>query len=64
MKRARGPIAIARAAATRRRAMKRWLRACGIKYSSRAMYDENALRKLVRNHSANCVCAVRGGAKS
>ena len=43
-----GPIARERRAAIRRRAMKRWLRNNGVSYSKREMYNESALRKLVR----------------
>ena len=38
--------------AIRRRAMKRWLRAQGVSVPEWAIYNENALRKLVRNHYA------------
>lgn len=38
--------------AKRRRALKRWLRAHGVKYSDSQMYDESALRKLVRDKHA------------
>lgn len=44
-----GPIALARKHAIRRRAMKRLLRAHGVPISSNVMYDETALRKLVRD---------------
>lgn len=37
--------------AVRRRALKRWLRAHGVSYRERDMYNETALRKLVRDHS-------------
>jgi len=44
-----GPIALARKQAIRRRAMKRLLRAHGVPISDYAMYNESALRKLVRD---------------
>lgn len=47
-----GVITINRILAIRRRAMKRWLRGRGISIPSKAMYSESALRKLVRDHSA------------
>lgn len=37
-------------AAKRRRAMKRWLRAHGVSYRNRDMYNERALLKLVREN--------------
>lgn len=43
-----GPISRARQAAIRRRAMKRLLRARGVKIAPYALYNESALRKLVR----------------
>lgn len=46
-----GRIGIERAAAVRRRTLKRWLRAHGVSYRVRDMYRESALRKLVRKHS-------------
>ena len=44
-----GPIALQRALAKRRRAMKRALRAAGIQVPAYALYREAALRKLVRD---------------
>lgn len=43
-----GLIAAERKAAIRRRAMKRWLRARDIQYSTHEMYNETALRKKIR----------------
>lgn len=48
-----GPIALARKQAIRRRAMKRLLRAHGVPISDYAMYNESALRKLVRDRIIN-----------
>jgi hypothetical protein len=48
-----GPITLARKQAIRRRAMKRLLRAHGVPISSSAMYNETALRKLVRDRIIN-----------
>jgi len=47
-----GPIAAAREAAIRRRAMKRWLRARGYTIPTEAMYQESALRRLVKRASS------------
>ena len=45
----RNAITIARKQAIRRRAMKRLLRAHGVPISKFAMYNEAALRKLIRD---------------
>lgn len=47
------PITLARKQAIRRRAMKRLLRAHGVRISRYAMYNETALRKLVRDRIIN-----------
>lgn len=56
----RGVIGVSRVIAIRRRAMKRWLRAKGITIPARSMYNETALRKMVRTAIAKTTVPSRG----